>query len=100
MSKSLKISNSSGSIRRPMREGEEYPYDIIPRNTETRAEKVPVARVKGITEGIDASRHHDSLLSQAAKDEGWAHYATRGTGPFFNRIPTKRGNDKPEGRGK
>jgi hypothetical protein len=83
-----------------MREGEEYPYNIIPKNIKTMVEKVPIARVKGITEALAAVRYHNSLLSQAEKDEGWLHYKCRSTGPFFNRILVRRGNDKPEGRGK
>ena len=98
MSKKIRISLQSGS--RPKREGEEYPYDIIPRNTKTGAEKILVATVKGITEGNAAVSYHNSLLSQAEKEEGWTHYRSRSTGPLFKRVLVSRGNGKPEGRAK
>ncbi len=98
MSNKIRISLQPGS--RPKREGEEYPYDIIPKNTKTGAEKILVATVKGITEGNAAVSYHNSLLSLAEKEEGWMHYRTRSTGPFFNRVLVRRGNGKPEGRGK
>ena len=95
-----KIRISLPPASRPKREGEEYPYAIIPKNRKTGAEKILVARVKGITEGNAAVSYHNSLLSQAEKEEGWMHYPSRSTGPFFNRVLVRRGNDKPEGRGK
>jgi len=100
MSKKRRISNQAAPIRRPMREGEDYPYDVFPTNTNTGAEKILVATVKGITEARAAVSYHNSKLSRAEKDEGWIYKERRSTGRLFNRILVRRGNGKSQARGK
>jgi hypothetical protein len=90
-----RISPQVTGVGRVLKESEDLPYDIIPKNAQTGNERIRVATVKGKTEAERALRYHDSKLDDDEKDAGWHHYARRSTNALFNRVMKGPKNPKP-----